>query len=219
MHEILLNGYRCTAVDTGRNRLNLGTYGSYGLERLHITLGEGWEDMTVTATFHPPGQPPVKVILDSSGIIDVPPEATAVPAPEYSPGILVFSGNRDRDGVQRISTNLLFIVEDHAQVDGVDPGPSESEYAQLIGMYQSKLDKQQGKNFAGMVLGIGNDGYIMPVEAPAARLAITENLRYTADGKLDVNTVPAVLQDNTRPITSAAVYAEVGNIEVLLSII
>lgn len=37
------------------------------------------------------------------------------------------------------------------------------------------------------------------------------------EGKLTVDTADAVEQDNTRPVTSAAVYTEVGNIEVLLA--
>lgn len=40
-----------------------------------------------------------------------------------------------------------------------------------------------------------------------------------ADGVLDVNTSDAPEQDNTLPITSAAVYSTVGNIEALLSTI
>ena len=39
------------------------------------------------------------------------------------------------------------------------------------------------------------------------------------DGKLSVDTANAVEQDNTKPITSAAVYAEVGNINALLATI
>lgn len=39
------------------------------------------------------------------------------------------------------------------------------------------------------------------------------------DGVLDVNTSDAPEQDNTQPITSAAVYSTVGNIEALLSTI
>lgn len=37
------------------------------------------------------------------------------------------------------------------------------------------------------------------------------------EGKLTVDTARAVEQDNTRPVTSAAVFTEVGNIEVLLA--
>lgn len=39
------------------------------------------------------------------------------------------------------------------------------------------------------------------------------------DNTLDVNTADDVQQDNTLPITSAAVYATVGNIEILLGTI
>lgn len=37
------------------------------------------------------------------------------------------------------------------------------------------------------------------------------------EGKLKVDTADAVQKDNTRPVTSAAVFTEVGNIEVLLA--
>ena len=36
---------------------------------------------------------------------------------------------------------------------------------------------------------------------------------------LSVDTAETVEEDNTKPITSAAVFAEVGNIEVLLSLV
>lgn len=45
------------------------------------------------------------------------------------------------------------------------------------------------------------------------------NLAITSDGVLSVDTANAMEQDNTKPITSAAVYTEVGNINSLLSTI
>ena len=39
------------------------------------------------------------------------------------------------------------------------------------------------------------------------------------DGVLSVDTASLVQQDNTKPITSAAVYTELGNIEALLGAI
>lgn len=55
--------------------------------------------------------------------------------------------------------------------------------------------------------------------ATAERLGLVkvgDNLKITEDGTLSVDTVEAMEEDNTRPITSAAVYTEVGNIAVLL---
>lgn len=44
-------------------------------------------------------------------------------------------------------------------------------------------------------------------------------LELTADGILNVKTASDVEEDNTLPVTAAAVYAEIGNIDVLLSTI
>lgn len=52
----------------------------------------------------------------------------------------------------------------------------------------------------------------------ALTLETDETLSYV-DGRLSVNTADAVEQDNTLPITSAAVHTTVGNIEVLLQTI
>ena len=48
-------------------------------------------------------------------------------------------------------------------------------------------------------------------------IKVGENLKITEDGVLSVDTADAVEQDNTKPITSAAVHVEIGNIEVLLA--
>lgn len=48
--------------------------------------------------------------------------------------------------------------------------------------------------------------------------SIGSNLK-VVNGALCVDTAPNVEQDNTKPITSAAVYVEVGNINALLALI
>ena len=50
-------------------------------------------------------------------------------------------------------------------------------------------------------------------------IKIGNNLRISDDGVLSVETANAAEQDNTLPITSAAVYTAVGNIEIRLSTI
>ncbi len=56
-------------------------------------------------------------------------------------------------------------------------------------------------------------------EDVAGIVRVGRNLEIGADGRLSVVTADAVVQDNTRPITSAAVYTEVGNINALLATI
>lgn len=53
--------------------------------------------------------------------------------------------------------------------------------------------------------------------APPRGIEIGDGLRFDESGKLAVDTAKAVEQDNTKPVTSAAVYTEIGNIEVLLA--
>lgn len=54
LHEVQLKGY---SVRPGN--LSLGTFGSYGIEQLHVTLDDTWSGLAVTATFNPPkGEPP-----------------------------------------------------------------------------------------------------------------------------------------------------------------
>lgn len=47
-------------------------------------------------------------------------------------------------------------------------------------------------------------------------IKVGENLKMDENGVLSVDTATEVIQDNTKPITSGAVFTEVGNIEVLL---
>lgn len=48
---------------------------------------------------------------------------------------------------------------------------------------------------------------------------VTDDTLSLVDGVLSVNTADAVEEDNTLPITAAAVHTTVGNIEILLSLI
>lgn len=160
MHEIVLNGY--TAQHSSNRCLSLGTAESYGVEKIHITAGPGWEDMLIKAVFHPPSGGAVVVLLGEDGVIDVPPEATSVPAGEYNPGVIVFSGVAD--GVQRISANLAYTVIGHASVDGKDSEPTPSQWEQLAAQYQSKVDKQQGAENTGKLLAVDDEGNVAPSE-------------------------------------------------------
>ena len=67
----------------------------------------------------------------------------------------------------------------------------------------------------------GGSGGDVPIasETVAGIVRVGENLKISADGVLSVDTATAVEEDNTRPVTSAAVQTTVGNIEILLKTI
>ena len=127
MHIIKLNGYNAT-VDNGE-KLELGTFDSYGEEQLQIVKAPDWENLSVIATFNPPNKKPVQVVVDSvTGIIKVPKEATA---DLYGVGTIVFVGLAD--GVQRISADVEYIVRKHSNASGTEPAePTPSVVEQIL---------------------------------------------------------------------------------------
>ena len=74
--------------------------------------------------------------------------------------------------------------------------------------------------FAAKFAGGGGGGGAVRVpimsETVAGIAMVGDNLKIDAEGRLSVDTANEAEQDNTRPITSAAVHTVVGNIEVLL---
>ena len=64
------------------------------------------------------------------------------------------------------------------------------------------------------------DGVLRPAtRTTLGGIIVGEDLKITQSGVLSINKATKVEQDNTRPITSAAVYTEIGNIDALLQTI
>ena len=131
VHTINLAGY--SAAVQGANLLQLGTWDSYGIEQLQINPGPEWADLTITATFVTPTSS-TRMVVPASGLVDVPPEATAQTLTIGKPGCIVFAGVSD--SVQRISTNVYYTVANHATVEGSDPQPTPSEWEQFVAQVQ-----------------------------------------------------------------------------------
>lgn len=127
MHVIKLDGYNAT-VENGE-KLELGTFDSYGEEQLQIVKAPDWENLSVIATFNPPYKKPVQAVVDSvTGVIKVPKEATA---DSYGVGTIVFVGLAD--GVQRISSDVEYIVRRHSNASGTEPAePTPSVVEQIL---------------------------------------------------------------------------------------
>ena len=116
--------------------LVLGTWDSYGTEQLLLRPGPEWEGLAIDATYHnTPNDKGVTVLADTDGIVPVPPEACSKPS-RY--GTITFRGVRD--GVQRISCNLPYMVLDHAQVPGANSTATPSENAQALAQMQTLRD-------------------------------------------------------------------------------
>ena len=131
IQTVTLSGYKASVQ--GAQYLRLGTWDSYGIEQLQIVPGPEWTGLVIKAVFvTAAGTTPV--VVPDSGLIDVPPEATAQALGVESPGMIVFSGITA--GVQRITCNLLYLVSDHAPIDGTAPDPTPDQWAQFVAMVQ-----------------------------------------------------------------------------------
>ena len=136
LHKIELTGY-CVKSPEGP-ALYLGTAGSYGNEQLAVTLGKGWEGLTVTATFQPAG---VTVLVPGDGTLDVPWEATET-ALDAAKGRIVFEGVTD--GRVLISTDIPYAVGSHSDTEGSNSQPpTPSQWEQFVDEVKGDADRAE----------------------------------------------------------------------------
>lgn len=110
-------------------KLDLGTYGSYGIKQLKFELDDLWKSMdAVDATFHnTPGDEGTTMLLDASGVIKVPPEATAQATEK---GTITLRGVKP--DVQAITVDIKYRCKDRAAVPGKDSTPTPNEWEQFV---------------------------------------------------------------------------------------
>lgn len=124
IHEISLTGYKATST---ASTLDLGTWGSYGIEKLHLTLDAAWQNLTITAFFNVKGEVVAKTVVGKDGYADVPWEATKE---NTFAGRIVFEGSLD--GQRRVSSDLNFKVTNHSSIADVDSVPTVDRWNQFV---------------------------------------------------------------------------------------
>lgn len=82
----------------------------------------------------------------------------------------------------------------------------------------SKTKNLVGRMQIPKVTSGGGDVDIATTTTPGI-VIVGDNLKIDSRGYLSVDTANDVEQDNTKPITAAAVYTEIGNIDALLQTI
>lgn len=125
------------------------------------------------------------------------------------------------DGGYRLTITRGSEVQTLDIMDGVGiAGIEKTASVGLTDVYTIALTDGSSYEFT-VTNGSGGGSGDVPIasETVAGIVRVGENLRISADGTLSVDTAAAVEQDNTRPITAAAVYTEVGNINALLETI
>ena len=121
-HEVVLHGYN---VKPGS--LQLGTFDSYGIEKIHVTADDEWAGLDILAVFHAPDGTATKVVVGADGMLAVPPEATAKQA---GVGRIVFVGLAEN--VQRITVDMGYNIKPHSDIEGDNPGTPTPDVVQQI---------------------------------------------------------------------------------------
>lgn len=121
-HEVVLQGYN---VKPGS--LQLGTFDSYGIEKIHVTADDEWAGLDILAVFHAPDGTATKVVVGADGMLAVPPEATAKQA---GVGRIVFVGLAEN--VQRITVDMGYNIKPHSDIEGDNPGTPTPDVVQQI---------------------------------------------------------------------------------------
>lgn len=124
MNTIRLSGYKASPAS-----LRFGTVDSYGVEQMQFVLGDDWKNLAITATFTNPQEKSTTVHVPADTLlIDVPPEATAG---ESGAGQIAVVGYAD--GVQVISTKIVYTLQEHAPIEGSTPAePTPSLLQQVL---------------------------------------------------------------------------------------
>lgn len=122
LHEVQLKGY---SVRPGN--LSLGTFDSYGIEKIHVTTDDEWVELDILAVFHAPNGTATKVVIGADGILAVPPEATSNQAGN---GRIVFAGLAKN--VQRITVDMGYNIKPHSDIEGDNPGMPTPDVVQQI---------------------------------------------------------------------------------------
>ena len=210
MTEIVLQQYKPGAPAL----LDFGTAGSYGIEQLRLVPEDLWQGLDITVTFAPPTGAGVTVQPGADMTVPVPAEATV-----STPGRGLVTVVGYKAGVKIISQSIPYRLTRHGEVDADPPAEMTPSVTQQIlaavktaqDIAQSVRDDADAGKFDG---GPGPQG------PPGTSYNIGSGLLLdTKTNTVSVDVADTAEKDNTRPITAAAVYAELGNIEVLLATI
>lgn len=131
-------------------------------------------------------------------------------------------------GDRQTANTVSVYVEKSGYIQGETPEePTPDVYTQLINAvknaveYVKEILPSPTMQDAGKFVAVNNAGdkYELKETDEGCFYKIGESLKIINEDTLEVNTVNQVEEDNTLPITSAAVYTTVGNIDALLQTI
>lgn len=194
------------------SRRELLVEGAVNVNIVQFVFSSDWDGLTKTAVFQA-GNDKYSVLLDESNETPIPWEVLQNPRRTLYAGVY---GTVGGDLVLPTIWASLGTIQEGATPGQDTQPPTPTVYEQLLADIGNldDLDTNAKDSLVDAINEVftagGGGGF--PYK-------IGNGLKVTGGDTLEVNTADDVEQDNTLPITSAAVYTTVGNIEALLSTI
>ncbi len=192
--------------------------------RAKFSVDDAWDGLRPHAVFARKGREflPIYLPLDESMTCDFPPELLT--APDGGGAVYIHVGLVGVDAAGgRLTTGCAAVrITPSCYVEGQTPPPPRPDvYAEILAQLKDAAEIDPEEVEAGINAYLEKNRIDVPMmtETVAGIAKVGDNLTIDDAGRLSVDTADTVEGDNTRPITAAAVYATVGNIEILLGTI
>lgn len=136
-----------------------------------------WDGFEKVAVFYKEIADPYESPVNSDGRCVVPWEVL------QSDGYVTIGVFGIKDGVVRTSATLKYKVELGAITENLKPSdPTPELWEQILGAMANKVDRFQGVENAGKILGIGGDGFVIPVSGGGGKNSAESGIEADAQG-------------------------------------
>lgn len=189
--------------------------GAENAYQVQFVFDTDWDGLTKTAVFKcgpDEKDTTVSIILDATNTCEIPWEVLSIPNEELFVGVY---GTKGRTVIMPTIWRSLGTVYEGADL-GTDKVPTPGVYQQILSK-MGDLDDLQTTDKSSLVAAINEARSTGGGGGGGGEGTFdTDESLVWVDGVLSVNRATSVDENNTLPITAAAVHTTVGNIEVLL---
>ena len=221
IHEVTLTKYAAKA-----GVIKFGTWGSRGIEQLHITALPPWDEAAViTVTFVNGRVQSEPQVFPESMTIDVPQAATSAATKSRASCKMVFKGI-DQGGAVVYSTDLPYTVLNRTDIDGAeyDPGKNAFEqYIQQVGAYRdttlnaansARNSELSAEEYADSAKAAKDDARKSAESAAASAAGIAESEKRAAASAASAAGSAASAEETRKQVEKIAAGVAKGNMSV-----
>lgn len=221
IHEVTLTKYAAKA-----GVIKFGTWGSRGIEQLHITALMPWDEAAViTVTFVNGRVQSEPQVFPESMTIDVPQAATSAATKSRASCKMVFKGI-DQSGAVVYSTDLPYTVLNRTDIDGAEYDPGENafeQYIQQVGAYRdtalnaanrARNSELSAEEYADSAKAANGDARKSAESAAASAADIAESEKRAAASAASAAGSAASAEETRKQVEQIAAGVAKGNMSV-----